>query len=67
MPNPERDKFNDFFRFLLHKCGDCFQRDVLRDNKEAMWASWEKYAKEWEEQEVRRVQGSDTPPPGGGE
>jgi len=34
-----------WYKFLIRKCGNCFERDIVRDNKENLWQSWIKSCK----------------------
>lgn len=35
------EDFYKYFKYLLKKCTvSCFERDILRDNRENMWQSW---------------------------
>lgn len=32
--------FYKWFKHLLNKCNSCFERDILRDNKNVLWDTW---------------------------
>jgi hypothetical protein len=38
--HPEGAPFQRFFNKLLLNTGSCWERDVLRDTKETLWAAW---------------------------
>lgn len=39
--HPEGKAFRRFFeRLLLVHTGSCWERDILRDNKEILWLAW---------------------------
>lgn len=43
--HPEGKAFRRFFdRLLLVHTGSCWERDILRDNKEVLWEAWKRKA-----------------------
>ena len=36
----ERALFNEWFRELMVTCESCLLRDILRNQKENLWAEW---------------------------
>jgi len=36
----ERSDFNEWFTHLLHSCETCLLRDILRNQKENLFAEW---------------------------
>ena len=40
MQDLERERFNKFFSNLLGNTESCLMRDVLRNQKENLWAGW---------------------------
>ena len=38
--DPIREEFFTWFMRILYKTDSCFERDVLRDNKENLFKSW---------------------------
>jgi hypothetical protein len=43
--HPEWKGFTDFFnRLLLKATNSCWERDILRDNKDTLWEWWKDYA-----------------------
>lgn len=46
--HPEGKYFEEFFTNSLVHTRSCFERDILRDNKNHLWESWKKRAIEYD-------------------
>lgn len=44
----EYARFYKWFKHTKHQTGSCFERDVLRDCKDALWDAWQKRAQEFD-------------------